>query len=719
MEPRDPEYQRLWQIFREECREHIQKLNEGLLTLERQPSEAPLDESLRSAHSLKGASRMMGLKTMETLAHTLETLLTQLVRGEKKVAPPIIAALYQGVDAVSHAIGSLEQGKEPQGIDEVLDKIRVGVQEKTPPGVVPPDPHPDTSPKSSLAPGMAQAPSRRESSALTTIRVQTYKLDTLLNQAGELLVSKIEAVDNLRHIEEILDLLEEGRRKHAPLVNWADNLEEELYSTLRRLSEDTRRLERLVDGIHEGVRDLRLLPLSTILDPFPRMVRDLSQNLGKEVELILEGTSVRLDKKILEELRDPLIHLIRNSIDHGAESPDERAAKGKPRKGRIWISGRQEGGKVLISVQDDGKGLDRQAIERTAVQKGLASAQEIRQWRDEEVWELIFRTGFSTAPDITEVSGRGIGLDVVLSSVEGLKGSITTASKPGEGTTFTLALPLTLSTIHALLFRTGGDIYCLPTDSVEKIVLLSRDQISSAQGKATAVVDGVPLAFAWLAQVLKLAKEEAETGTITALLLRGPRGKALLGVDALLSEEEVVVKGIGKLASQIPILSGGTILGRGEVALILNANHLLRSLAHSGKARPIFPRPASPSLPLKKKRALVAEDSLTTRTLERNILEAAGFDVTTAVDGEDALIKLHEKSFDIVITDVQMPRLDGLALTSRIKKDERFKNIPVILVTALQTEADKRRGIEVGADAYLTKATFDQKHLLEIVQRFV
>jgi len=715
MEPRDPEYQHLWQIFREECREHIQKLNEGLLTLERQPDEAPLDETLRSAHSLKGASRMMGLKTMEALAHGLETLLTQLARGEKKVAPPIIHALYQGIDAVSHAISSLEQGKEPQRVDEALDRMRAGLEEKTPSGVPPLGPHPDTSQKLPLPPGRAQTLPRRETGALTTIRVQTHKLDTLINQAGELLVSKIEAVDSLERIEEIFDL----RRKQAPLVQWADDLEEDLYSVLHRLSENTHRLARLVDGIHDGVRDLRLVPLSAILEPFPRMVRDLSQNLGKEVELTLEGTSVRLDKKILEELRDPLIHLIRNSIDHGIESPEERAAKGKPRKGRVWISGHQEGGKVLISVWDDGKGLDRQAIEGAAIQKGLASPQEIGQWRDEEVWELIFRTGFSTAPGITEVSGRGIGLDVVLSSVEGLKGSLTTASKAGEGTTFTLGLPLTLSTIHALLFRTSGDIYCLPTDSLEKVVTLSQDQISSAQGKTTAVIDGVLLAFAWLTDILKLAKEEPETRAITALLLRGQRGRAVLGVEGLLGEEEIVVKGTGRLVSQIPVLSGGTILGKGEIALILNPNHLLRSLAHSGKARPISAQSTSPPLPPKKKTVLVAEDSLTTRTLERNILEAAGFDVTTAVDGEDALIKLHEKSFDIVITDVQMPRLDGLALTSRIKKDDRFKNIPVILVTALQTESDKRRGIEVGADAYLTKATFDQKHLLEIVQRFI
>ncbi|MFQ5903028.1 MAG: response regulator [Candidatus Binatia bacterium] len=724
MKAGDPEYQRLFQIFREECREHIQKLNNGLLLLERQPHEAPLDEILRSAHSLKGASRMMGFKTIETLSHYLEALLTQLTRGEQKATPPIVDALYRDVDAISDALRTLEEGKEPESIDEIPEQIRIAAGEKTPSEVVPVDLSPESRLKAQPSAGTGQVSIRREEdSALTTIRVQTDRLDTLINQAGELLVSKIEALDNLRHIEETLGILEEWRRKRtqdarqSPLLNRIDALGEELYNILMELSENTHRLERLADDIHEGVRDLRLIPLSTILDPFPRMVRDLSRDLGKDVELILQGTSTRLDKKILEELRDPLIHLVRNSIDHGIEPPEEREEKGKRRQGKIIIAARQEGGRVFISVTDDGKGLDRQAIERTAAQKGIVSAEEISRWQEEEVWDLIFRTGFSTAPAVTEVSGRGVGLDAVLDRIEGLKGSLSTESKAGEGMTLTLSLPLTLSTAHALLFQVDGEIFCLPTDALEKTLLLSPDQISPVEGKDTVIIDGAPLAFAWLADILKLPRVETRNGRIPALLLHTPRGKAVLGVEALLGEEELVVKGLGKLLNQVHNLSGGTILGKGQIALILNPNDLVRSLSHQGGGWPSPPPSPIPALSSIKKKVLVVEDSLSTRTLEKNILEAAGFDVTTAVDGEDALFKLHEKSFDIVITDLQMPRLDGFALTERIKKDERFKNIPVILVTALQTEADKRRGIEAGADAYITKSTFDQKHLLEIVQR--
>jgi two-component system chemotaxis sensor kinase CheA len=723
MEPGDQEYQRLFQIYREECDEHIQKLNDGLLALERQPQQAPIDEILRSAHSLKGASRMMGFKNLETLAHYIETLLTQLNRGEKEVSPLMIDALYRDIDAVTQALGALVEGAEPPAIDALIEDLKIAAGEKPAAEPVQADPARET--KERVPAGGERTPAGRDGAAtLSSIRVQTERLDNLMNQAGELLVAKIEALDNLRQIEDTLDSLEEWRRRlaretHSPSFGRIEGVGDDLSRALLRLSDNTRRLELLVDGIHEGVRDLRLLPLSTILEPFFRLVRDLSRDLGKEVDLVLEGTSTRLDKKILEELREPLIHLVRNSVDHGIEPPDDRERKGKPACGKLTISARQEGTKILVMVKDDGKGLNPRVIAETAIKKGLASAEEIQRWPDDEVLDLIFQPGFSTAAGVTEISGRGIGLDAVVERIENLKGSIATESKPGEGVTFTLSLPLTLTTTHALLFQSGGDNFCLPTDALEKTLLLSPDDITHIEGKATVVIDGIPLAFAWLADVLNLPKIDAgKNGTLAALLLRGAKGRVVFGVEALLGEEEVVVKALGKFFGHLPQVTGGTILGKGEIALILNPNDLLRSVSHQTKASPALPVRAIAPRPAAKKRVLVVEDTLTTRTLEKNILEAAGYDVTTAVDGEDGLIKLYEKTFDIVVSDVQMPRLDGFALTERIKKDQRFKDLPVILVTALQTDADKKRGIEAGADAYLTKAVFDQKRFLEIVHRF-
>ena len=728
MKSSDPEYPRLFEIFREECGEHIQKLNDGLLLIERQPSEAPWNEIMRTAHSLKGASRMMGIKTIETLSHRLETLLTQLNSGKQQISSTVMDALYRGVDSVSQSIAALAEGGEPESIAEVVEQIEAAAREKSPPEAPQVSESPDAKDKTSPAQGSSPTSiQKKHGIALSTIRVQTNRLDTLINQAGELLVSKIEALENLRHIEKTLDLLEEWRHTFArdneqsPSLIRLDALNEELYNVLLGLSESTHRLERLVDDIHEGVRDLRLLPLSTILEPLSRTVRDLCRELGKEVELNLQGTATHLDKKILEELRDPLIHLVRNSIDHGIEPPEEREKKGKQRQGKILIAARQEGGRVWISVSDDGRGLNRQEIERAAIQKGIASADEIGRWQDNKVWELIFHPGFSTALSVTEISGRGVGMDLVLNRIQGLKGSLTIESKVGEGITLNLSLPLTLSTTHALLFKVGGELFCLPTDSLDKTLLLLPSQISTVEGKETAIIDGELLAFAWLADILNLPKEKTENVTIPALLLETQIGRMVLGVEALLGEEEIVAKGLGNLLGQVQNLSGGTILGRGQIALILNPNDLVGSHANQGQIRPFVsssPISPAPVQPLTRKKVLIAEDSLITRTLEKDILEAAGFDVTTAVDGEDALAKLNEKSFDIVISDVQMPSLDGIGLTERIKNSDRFKNIPVILVTSLQTEADKRRGIEVGADAYLTKSTFDEKHFLGIIQQF-
>ena len=721
MERGDQEYQHLFQIFREECDEHVQKLNEGLLQLERQPKAAPVDEILRSAHSLKGASRMMGFKTLETLAHYLETLLTQLHRGEREATPAFLEALYRDIDAVSEGLGALIEGNEPPPIDALIDELRIAAGE----AAAPASPEPAAPAEAKESPRAARTPSAHDGGAIGSIRVQTERLDHLINQAGELLVAKIEALDNLRQVEDALDELESWRRKlaremrDASALGHIENVGDDLAKVFQRVSDNTHRLELLVDEIHESVRDLRLLPLSTILEPFFRMVRDLGRDLGKEADLRLEGASTRLDKKILEELREPLIHLVRNAVDHGIEAPEERERKGKPTSGRLLISARQEGTKILIVVKDDGAGLDRGAIAAKAVERGLASAEEIQRWSNGEVFDLIFRPGFSTAAGVTEVSGRGIGLDAVLDRLERLKGSIALDSTPGHGTSFTLSLPLTLSTTHALLFLSGGDIFCLPTDALEKTLLLPHREITSVEGKATVIIDGEPLAFAWLADILGLPKIEAANGAVPALILQNPRGKIVFGVERLLGEEEIVVKALGRFLSHVPQLAGGTILGKGEIALILNPNDLLRSVAHHVKAAPAAPPRRIAAPPAVKKKVLVVEDTLTTRTLEKNILEAAGFDVTTAVDGEDALIKLYEKPFDIVVTDVQMPRLDGFKLTERIKKEERFKELPVILVTALQTEADKRRGIEAGADAYLTKAVFDQKRFLEIVNRFV
>jgi len=690
MKAGDQEYQHLLQIFREECREHVTKLNEGLLTLEQGPQDGLLDALLRAAHSLKGAARMMGLKEIETMAHQMESLLGELKRGEKETDGSVIERLYRAVDEVATAVEALEGTEiKAQSVPQTVKPHQVSQAEET----------------------------------LTTIRVETENLDTLVNLAGELLVTKIGAFENLRRMEEVLDALKEWPRKVEGEIHPArirekiESLSSEIQTVFRQSTENTFQLERLVNGVHDGLQELRLLPLSTILGPFPRMVRDLSRELGKKAEIVFQGASTRLDKKVLEELREPLIHLVRNALDHGIEAADDRANKGKPRQGKIEIAARQEKGRVIVTVSDDGGGLKREAIVHVAADKELASLEELANWPDEAIWELIFRPGFTTASSVTEISGRGVGLDAVVARVEDLEGSIQVHSS-AEGLTFTLSLPITLSTAHTLLFQCGGEVFCLPTDALEKTLLVPAVEITTVEGKNVFVVDGEPLAFAWMADLLGLPRTAEQNGSLPALILSTSRGRAVLAVEALLGEEEVVLKGLGKLFDTVRIVLGGTILGNGQIALILSAHELIRSLSHQarpGSAASVVVRPQPTA---EKKRILVVDDSITSRTLEKDILEAASFDVTTAVDGEEALVKLYEKKFDLVVSDVQMPRMDGITFTSTIKRIDRFKKIPVVLVTALQSDGDKRKGLEAGADAYITKAAFDHRRFLEIVQRF-
>jgi two-component system chemotaxis sensor kinase CheA len=704
------ENQNLWQIFREECDEHVRALNQGLLVLERQPAAAPLEEMLRSAHSLKGAARMLGCQPVEAISHALETLLGQLFRQERDSAPAVLDGLYRGVDAIARAVQAVENGAEPNGVADLVAEIRA-LGEGTEPGGGPKSQQPARTPAAAKSDGQAN-----ETGGLTTVRVPTDKLDTLITLAGELLVSKIESGDQLRQVERLLELLQETSRggRAAGSLTKAEELAKKIY---RRMADDTHRAGQVIDDLQKEVRDLRLLPLSLILDAFPRMTRDLARETGKEVDLALEGTATCLDKKILEEIREPLIHLVRNAVAHGVEPPAARARQGKKRQGTITIAARQESGRVVISVSDDGKGLDRKAIEQTAIRCGAATAEEMRSWRDEEVWELVFKSGFSTAPRLTEVAGRGVGLDAVRAKVESLKGIVALESRAGAGTTCVLTLPLMLSTVHALFVRVNGELFCLPTEALEQTLLIAPEQISTVEGKAAVVIGGETLAYAWLADILELPRNDRPT--IPALLLRGAKGRAVIGVEALVGEEKVVAKPLGEILKKVPYLAGATTLGKGEIALILSPDDVLQAVARQKAGRPEAAAAKTIQPRRKKGVILVVEDSLTTRSLEKSILETAGYDVTTAVDGEDALVQLSERGFDLVISDVQMPRLDGFALTQKIKQDNRWKEIPVILVTSLQTDQDRKKGIEAGADAYLTKAAFDQKQLLDIIERLL
>jgi two-component system chemotaxis sensor kinase CheA len=462
-----------------------------------------------------------------------------------------------------------------------------------------------------------------------------------------------------------------------------------------------------------------MLPLATITPTFGRMVRDLAREQNKQINLTMVGGDTELDKRVLEQIKDPLIHLLRNAVDHGLESPAQRQQAGKPAEGQITLAASQQGNNVVITISDDGEGLDIPAIRLAAVRKGLLDKAEVEKLNEAEVAHLIFNSGLSTSKIITDISGRGVGLDVVRQNVEELHGALEVSFGPGQGTTFTLTLPLTLASSRGLLVRAGQQTFALPLTTVERMLHVERSAIASVEGREAMTHQGKPIALAWLEDLLELPSGSKEANPLTVVIVAVAEKRLGLIVDSLVGEQEIVMKSLGKQLAKVTGIAGATVLGSGQVILALHAADLVK-LAGRTASRPSTGPKARPAEEKQHKTILVVDDSITTRTLEKNILEAAGYQVKLATDGEEALAVLVSSGLpDLIVSDVNMPRLDGFELTKRVKQDKRHADIPVILVTSLDSPADKARGIEVGADAYIVKSKFDQGNLLEIVEQLV
>jgi two-component system chemotaxis sensor kinase CheA len=453
------------------------------------------------------------------------------------------------------------------------------------------------------------------------------------------------------------------------------------------------------------------------------MVRDLAQSSGKEASLGIIGGEVELDKRVLEQIKDPLIHLLRNAIDHGIESPHQRAAAGKPACGRVLLKAEQLGKDVSISVSDDGVGLDMEAIRSMAVRKGMAEATMLS---EPELIELIYHPGFSTSPIITDVSGRGVGLDIVRRNVEELRGRISVASRPGAGATFTLVLPLTLTSSRGLVVCVSGQSFAIPLNTIERIEHVETSQIEALGGHDSLRYNGRPLMLVHLGDVLGL-KRKSETQKkerIPVVILAAAERTMAFAVDELADEQEVVIKGLGKQLARVGGIAGASVMGNGEVILILNIADLIK-LVQRGERRSVLAaavlqEPSTTAAERQRRKILVVDDSITTRTLEKNILEAAGYLVRLATDGQEALNAIATDGIpDLIISDVAMPRLDGFELTQSLKSNQRTAQVPLILVTSLESPQDKARGITVGADAYIVKSSFDQNNLLETIGQLI
>ncbi|MET0047153.1 MAG: hybrid sensor histidine kinase/response regulator [Sedimenticola sp.] len=581
-----------------------------------------------------------------------------------------------------------------------------------------------------------------------TIRVPPKQLDTLMTHSGELSVTRTRINRRLGEMQNLLDEFEnycdirlqlaqryrdyktgsdhDDERKLLELQEREVRTFEQFGHTLelidRAFIEDQSRLDAVATRIEEGVASIRMLPLSNLFSHFPRMVRDIAQQEDKEIRLVIEGAETKVDKRMLEELKSPLTHIIRNAIHHGIEQPEAREAMGKRREGSITLRGYQVAARVVIEVTDDGNGLDAEEIKRKAIKEKLLPIDEIESLSEGQLQSLIFYSGFTTQEIITDISGRGVGMDAVRDSVEKIKGQVELDSTKGEGCRFQINLPLTLATTQVLLAELCGRIYGIPMEYVQTMVSLDASDIFTLEGHQTLLFQDDPVSVAPLAELLQLSSEQCDQqqkvreGDHFCIILKSNEGRLGVLVESVLDEQEVVIKPTGALLKRVPNVSGATILATGEVCMILNPYDLVRTVM---KQKRITAATSDAEETEEGKTVLLVEDSMITRIQEKRILEGAGYTVVPAVDGVEGFEKLRAQHIDAVVADVNMPNMNGFELTEKIRSGEQYRDLPVILVTTLSRDEDRQRGLEAGANAFIAKGTFEQSALLDTLVRLI
>ncbi len=746
---------RLLATFRVEADEHLQAMSSGLLALEKMPQgeerAALIEKVFREAHSLKGAARAVNLGEIEAICQSLESVFAGLKGARIAVSPPLFDLLHQALNALGGllAADAAAPGARPPAIGPLtrrLDEASQGMP-----------PKPEARAESAVAADV-HLPPPAPGLASGTVRVSTAKLDAVMRQTEELLLPRLAAgqrAGDLREtaaalaawkkqrarIQPALRLIEQAlgrsgaanraagaQHEFAKLLEYLD--EEDLFlktleGRLARLTKSAERDWRMLSGMTgsllEEVKEMHLLPFASAIEIFPRFVRDLARDRGKEVELLVQGGEIEIDRRILEELKDPLIHLLRNCIDHGIEAPAARGEKRKPAHGTIALSiSQRDGGKVEILVADDGAGIDAARVKAAALKLDLVSAEEAERLGEAEALALVFRSGVSTSPIITDVSGRGLGLAIVREKIERLGGTVAIESHPDTGTRFRIVLPLTLATFRGVLVRAGGQLFVIPAASIVRAARVAAGDIRTVENRETITLGGQAVALAGLDDVLELPRNGAtgeSAGHAQALVLGLGTERIAFRVDEVLGEQEVLVKTLGPQLARVRNVTGACVLGTGQVAPVLNAADLMKS-AVKRAAPPLAPAVEEPA-GAQQRAILVVEDSITSRALLKGILESAGYRVVTAVDGSDAYTALKTETFDLVVSDVEMPRMDGFDLTAKIRADKSLSELPVVLVTALESREHRERGIDAGANAYIVKSSFDQSNLLEVVRRLI
>lgn len=700
--------------FIEEAQDHLSQMAEGLADLEQgQTNAEQINGLFRSAHTLKGSSRMLKLFPITETAHSLEDLLSALREGQVNVDSYNLALLFQGVDQLSDYVTTLSDTLDASRLnpaDTALCAALTAAAQGSAEAAIRTDVEPEMPLIVDTADTLAPATLR----ASETVRIRLSKLEELIKLMGEVVSSHA----GLREMTRMAQQLElQGKKKGD------GELASDLQKFSRTLKDRVQLQELLMQDLHDIGLQMRMLPLSIVFEPATRLVRDLARSLGKQVECRVQGADIELDRQMIDQLADPVIHLLRNALDHGLETTQARQTAGKPEQGMLQLKASQDGGWVVIEIIDDGAGLDLDAIRNKALSKQLLSADALESLTEQEVMELIFLPGFSTSALITDLSGRGVGMDVVKRTViDNLQGAISIESRAGEGARFTLRLPLSLAMMRVLLVRASGQLLGFTAQYVAELVSVPRSKMVEVADRNAVIVRNEFVPVMKLSELIELpsmpvvSKHPARSEPDVLLLItRLHHEKLALEIDELIDERDLVIKQLPSHLRDSTLISGMVTTGHNHLVSLLHVPHLMtlskrtrRAMADRG--------PSEPRREKERQRILVVDDSLNTREIERDVLEAWGYQVTLAENGQDGLEKALAEDFDAVLTDVEMPVMDGFTLTAKLRQDERYQHKPIIIITSREKDSDRRRGIQVGADAYIVKGSFDQSSLVDTLR---
>jgi len=784
-------------LFLKEAWEMIEKINRDLVQFEKSHDDSILENLNRNVHTLKGSAQMMQFEKIGHIAHIVEDFFEQKIENKESISDDYLEPIFKAFDEIQNIIESIKsgEGEVSENYEKVLEDLRI----MQPEGEVSEDAteiKEDKVPEESIEPELEESEVNHETQIIPEapkkslsddnsqqIKITTERVDNLINMAAELVINKtqlINYVDSLKKLgidldkdrkvlkdaeyslddiilkrkyeQELLsgsELESDGNKKFGDLthisndfkktINTIDTVSSKFSNLTHGFEQNISRLAHLIKMLHDDVLQVRMVPVDNLFNRFPRAVRDLSKKQKKKVDLVIEGSNTEMDRAMIESLTDPLMHLVRNSIDHGIELPMHRKRTGKENIGKLILRAKQDKNQIIIEVEDDGKGINVDAVRKTIIKKKILDKEKVEKLSTGEVLDYIFYPGFSTKKSTSKVSGRGVGLDVVASQVEKLKGDIRVNSTIGQGTTFSIRVPLTLIISQAMLFKLTDQILAVPLISVDESIKFDASVLKIEEDKMYVNHRGENITALNINSLLKFSDAELE-GELSAILIQESGIRCALIVDDVLQREEIVIKSLGSHLQNLEYISGGTILGDGTIALILDTTAIIRKLEKEDRKKeqvevkeppketppePKKEEEIDPEIEIEKKEiknrkpiALIVDDSISVRRFVANTLEKNNYDTVLASDGINAIEELKDKSFDIMITDLEMPKMHGYELIEKIRKQKKFKDLPIVILTGRAGKKHKDMGIKLGANAFIVKP-FKDNDLLSTLNKFI